>query len=324
MRRSAALAVGAALGASLLAACGGSPGPAVIPRASATGSGCGSAASPGSATLTVRVDGRERLAVVHVPTGYRDMTRTALVLNLHGSGSTAHQQELFSGMNATADAKGFLVAYPQGLIAAGTGYDWNVPHEPLVGGTEPPAGAANDVSFLVGLVGALEARYCIDAHRVYATGMSGGARMASQLACDAPDVFAAVAPVAGLRYPGPCSGRAVPILAFHGSSDDVDPYGGNGMGYWTYSVPTAAQRWAANDGCATTPRRTSAPGYTLLAYTGCTGGSTVELYRVTGEGHEWPGGPAMPAPITAALGPQSDAVDANATMWAFFAAHPLP
>ena len=24
------------------------------------------------------------------------------------------------------------------------------------------------------------------------------------------------------------------------------------------------------------------------------------------------------------LGPQSDAIDANATMWAFFQAHPLP
>jgi poly(3-hydroxybutyrate) depolymerase len=32
----------------------------------------------------------------------------------------------------------------------------------------------------------------------------------------------------------------------------------------------------------------------------------------------------MPASITKALGPQSDAVDANSTMWAFFRAHPLP
>jgi hypothetical protein len=32
----------------------------------------------------------------------------------------------------------------------------------------------------------------------------------------------------------------------------------------------------------------------------------------------------MPAEITRALGPQSDAVNANALMWAFFEAHPLP
>ena len=48
------------------------------------------------------------------------------------------------------------------------------------------------------------------------------------------------------------------------------------------------------------------------------------MYAIGDEGHEWPGGPPMPAEITRALGPQSDAVNANATMWAFFEAHPLP
>jgi poly(3-hydroxybutyrate) depolymerase len=36
------------------------------------------------------------------------------------------------------------------------------------------------------------------------------------------------------------------------------------------------------------------------------------------------GRPPMPAEITRALGPQSDAVDADTTMWAFFQAHPMP
>jgi hypothetical protein len=31
----------------------------------------------------------------------------------------------------------------------------------------------------------------------------------------------------------------------------------------------------------------------------------------------------MPSVITSVLGPQSDAVSANALMWAFFRAHPL-
>jgi poly(3-hydroxybutyrate) depolymerase len=49
----------------------------------------------------------------------------------------------------------------------------------------------------------------------------------------------------------------------------------------------------------------------------------VELYSLTGEGHEWPGGPTMPHQITSLLGPQCMAVNANRTMWAFFSAHPL-
>ena len=108
-----------------------------------------------------------------------------LVLNLHGSESTAQAQEVFSGMDATSDADGFIVAYPQALIPAGSGYDWNIPGVPLLGGQYPPANAANDVTFLTGLVSVLAAKYCVDTSRVYATGMSGGGRMASQLACDA-------------------------------------------------------------------------------------------------------------------------------------------
>ena len=124
-------------------------------------------------------------------------------------------------MNTTADADGFIVAYPQGLIPEGSGFDWNVPGEPLIGGTPVPKDAPNDVAFLTALVGVLEQRYCIDRTRVYATGFSGGARTASQLpACDASGVFAAVAAVSGLQRPSPCpTGRPVPIIAFHGTAD---------------------------------------------------------------------------------------------------------
>ncbi len=250
-----------------------------------------------------------------------------LVVNLHGSGTTAADQEAFTGMDATSDSEGFVVAYPQGLIPSGAGFDWNVPGVPLVGGKAVPAGAADDVTFLTTLVRVMEERYCVDAKRVYATGFSGGARMTSQLACDASDIFAAVAPVSGLRHPTPCpTTRPVPIVAFHGTADLVDPYAGAGEAYWTYSVPEAAREWAVQDGCsaAGAPPSQLESGFTLTRYTGCAAGSGVELYAVTGEGHEWPGGPRLPRSLTRALGPQSAAVDADSVMWAFFAAHPLP
>jgi polyhydroxybutyrate depolymerase len=294
------------------------------PPASTAGSGCGTSASPGSTTLHLRFAGRSRVVIVHVPTGYTGSTKVALVLNMHGSGSDASEQELFSGMDATSDEDGFIVAYPQGLIAAGGGFDWNIPGVPLFGGSYPPPGAADDVGYLTDLVPAMAARYCIDTSRVYATGVSGGGRMASQLACDSSSVFAAVAPVAGLRLPSPCPAtRSVPVIAFHGTADPIDPYNGHGQAYWTYSVPVAAQRWSATDGCRPTPQTTSAAGYTLTTYSGCSGGAVVELYLLTGEGHEWPGGPTLPRTITSVLGPQSMAVNANSTMWAFFLAHPL-
>jgi len=264
--------------------------------------------------------------IVHIPSGYGGGSKVPLVLNMHGSGSTAAEQEAFTGMNSTADSNGFIVSYPQALIPDGSGFDWNVPGVPLIGGKSVPAGAANDVSFLTQLVGVLEHRYCIDSARVYATGFSGGARTASQLACDASSVFAAVAPVSGLRRPEPCPGtRPVPIIAFHGTADPVDPYEGNGQAYWTYSVPQAAKDWGVQDGCSNTPAITDpAPGVTLTTYSGCKGAVTIELNTIAGEGHEWPGGPPLPRALTRQLGPQSNAIVADDAMWAFFEAHPLP
>jgi polyhydroxybutyrate depolymerase len=263
--------------------------------------------------------------IVHLPSDYTNSTGLPLVLSMHGSGSTAADHELFTGMDAAADADDFIVAYPQGLIADGAGYDWNVPGEPLIGDRAVPPGTANDVTFLTQLVAVLRQRYCINPARVFAMGFSGGARIASQLACDSGRVFAAVAAVSGLRHPTPCrAARPVPIVAFHETADPVDPYGGHGQAYWTYSVPQAADDWAKQDGCTASPA-VSRPdrGVTLTEYGHCRAGAAVELYTIADEGHEWPGGPTLPRALTNVLGPQTTAINANAVMWAFFEAHPL-
>jgi polyhydroxybutyrate depolymerase len=280
-------------------------------------------ASASTVTLTPAIDGHTRTVIVHPPAGYDGTRPLPLVLNLHGSESTAAAQEAFTGMDATADADGFIVAYPQGLIPGSTGYEWNVPNVPLVGGRAVPAHSANDVTFLTELVSELGRTYCIDSARVYATGFSGGARMTSQLACSAPDTFAAVAPVSGLRLPSGCpKASTVAVLSFHGTADPVDPFNGHGQKYWTYSVPTAAKDWGLHDRCTATPSTTQpATDVTLTTYTSCTDDTTVELYSITGEGHEWPGGPHLRKALTQVLGPQSTAIDANALMWSFFAAH---
>ena len=343
MVRAVALAMATIAVGAMIAACGGSTSPGASSATTSPSSslpfvhgaaklspGCDPAPAvqaPGtSITLQPVIAGLTRTVIVHEPTGYNAGTATPLVLNLHGSQSTAAAQEAFTGMDATADTNHFFVVYPQGDIPAANGFEWNVPNEPLLGGAAVPASAPNDVSFLDQLVSLLEQRYCIDENRVYATGFSGGARMASQLGCDASAVFAAVAPISGLRLPSPCPAtRAVPVVAFHGTADPVDPYGGHGQAYWTYSVPDAAEKWAAQDGCSPSSS-TSNPSSTVVvtSYGHCQGGAAVELYTIVGEGHEWPGGPPLGRPLTRTLGPQSQAVDANSTMWAFFQAHPLP
>ncbi|MGW7575892.1 alpha/beta hydrolase family esterase [Streptomyces sp. NPDC054765] len=272
--------------------------------------------------------------IVHVPKHYDGSSKVPLVLNMHGSASNAAQQELISGMDATSDAKGFIVAYPQALISesaapqgaqyAGSGFDWNVPGVTLLGGRPVPKNSADDVAFLTQLVGYLEQSYCISHTQVFATGLSGGARITDELACDSSTTFAAVAPVSGLRRPTPCpTARPVPVISFHGAKDPIDPYQGNGMSHWTYSVPQAAAYWAQQNRCDQHATSSSGNGFTLTRYPGCAKESDVELYTLTEEGHEWPGGPQLPATVVSHLGAQSNAVDANDTMWSFFEAHPM-
>jgi polyhydroxybutyrate depolymerase len=291
--------------------------------AAPTSPGC-STASPGSTTLSLHVNDFVRTVIVHVPKRSNGTTPLALVFNLHGSGSTALEQEGFTKMDTTANHDGFIVAYPQALLPDGTGFDWNIPGVPLIGGRTVPPKSANDVKFLTSLVAIMESKYCIDPDEVYSTGFSGGARMTSQLACDDSRIFAAVAPVSGLRRATPCpTTRAVPVITFHGGADPVDPFTGHGQEYWTYSVATAAKDWATQDKCTSTKHSTPVSGVMLTTYAGCSNAAQVELYEITGEGHEWPGGPTMPSTLTAILGPQSTLIDANTVMWAFFQAHTL-
>jgi polyhydroxybutyrate depolymerase len=321
-RRFGVGALAASVLVSVLVTASGEIGGTLTAAASTSKTGC-AISPPRNATLSVTVNGFKRTILVHRPKG-EYATPLPLVLNLHGSGSTALEQEEFTGMNKTANADNLIVAYPQALIPDGSGFDWNVPGVPLVGGRAVPSGAANDVSFLTSLVGILEAKYCIDQQRVYATGFSGGAREVSELACVDSKIFAAVAPVSGLRRPTPCpSARAMPVISFHGSADPIDPFAGHGQKYWTYSVTKAAKYWSSQDKCTKETSSASIKDVTLTVYDSCAGGAKVELYEIAGEGHEWPGGPTLPSAFTSLLGPQSNAVSADSVIWSFFSSYQL-
>jgi polyhydroxybutyrate depolymerase len=60
---------------------------------------------------------------------------------------------------------------------------------------------------------------------------------------------------------------------------------------------------------------------TLIAYS-CPHDNTVELYRVTGGGHAWPGS-AITQSLAKVVGFTTMAISADQIMWDFFAAHPL-
>ena len=141
----------------------------------------------------------------------------------------------------------------------------------------------------------------------------------------------------------------MPVIAFHGTADPFVTYtGGLGQkalslpapnGHGTLgqsgsagtaatrappgsSIPDQAAKWAKRNGCATTASyKKVATGVTLISYP-CPPDATVELYRITGGGHAWPGSTFTRA-IASVVGFTTFAISADDLMWAFFQAHPL-
>ena len=64
--------------------------------------------------------GLMRTLEVHVPAGYDSTKPTPIVLNFLGQFSNGAQEEMLSGMNAKADAAGFIAVFPEGV-----GASWN-------------------------------------------------------------------------------------------------------------------------------------------------------------------------------------------------------
>ncbi len=295
--------------------------------------GCESGLAPvlgESTTETITSSGIERTYHRLVPAGYDATTPLPLVLDLHGYMEGADVHRAHTALETFAGEKSFVVLTPQGV---GEIPYWNVlEHDDLT----------DDVGLMVDLIDTTTAAVCIDERRVYVTGLSMGAFMTSLLGCRLADRVAAIAPVAGLRFPDDCApSRPVPVIAFHGTADEIVTYDGEtGAGVEKLSfndetmsafsglemqaVPDALAGWAGAEGCADEPsgEKVSA-SVTLVAYDGCDGGSTVEIYRVGGGGHSWPGS-EFSAAIVGIVGPTTFEIDANELMWDFFLAHPLP
>ncbi len=277
----------------------------------------------GLSTQHVMSGGLRRTVVVYYPHGRMPGKPIPMVLDLHGSGSTPLQQISGSNIAATADKHGFAVVAPQAgipfIAGKSHGFAWNVPGVPLMNGRTVPSDAPNDVEFIRDTIATMGKSLCADQKRVYVTGFSGGARMASQVGCELSTEVAAIAPMSGLRLPSNCKlSRPQSVLSFHGASDGTNPYNGSKQLYWSYSVPIAAQRWATADHCGRGVTQQVVNGVISTTYNGCSGGRQVVLYTVSGQRHSWPGvAGAM------AKGYPLPKIDPNEIMWSFFDAHPL-
>lgn len=290
--------------------------------------GCGQPVEAGRMTLKFPVGGVERIALAYVPTSYMPDERVPAVFDLHGSGSDALEQMDRGMWERTAEMSGFVAVELQGGLAAKpAGWRWNVP------GVTGPDGP-DDERYISDAIDMVADKLCLDRSRVYASGYSGGARMLSQYVCDVADRFAAVGLVAGVRAGFPKEGdngpepdaatcaprRPVPIIAFSGIKDPINPFAGGGEAYWKYGVSTALARWASINGCQPEPVTRALSATTdLLAYAGCEDGSTLIHYTIKDGGHVWPGSTNYLRQPK--LGKVTFEINATDVIWDFFKSH---
>jgi len=291
----------------------GRASPSPTSPSTAQTSGCGTAHGTGSSVEKMRSGGIDRSYRLYVPRTYDQARPAPVVLNFHGFGSNAREQEGYSRISAQSEAAGFIAVTPDGT---GNPQRWYI-----YGRSEP--GYVDDFAFVRELLDHLSAPLCLDQSRVYAMGISNGAGMSSLLGCELNDRIAAIAPVAGSPYSDVlCRGkRPMPVIAFHGSDDQLVPFEGGVGGRLGLAVKGVRQNmkdWSGHNGC-TAALNTERVAADILreSYSACKDGANVVLYVVEDGGHTWPGA----AVDAALLGKTTHSIDATALAWQFFAEH---
>lgn len=257
-------------------------------------------------------DGLTRTYSFYVPASYSPGTPVPLVIGLHGLSSSGSDFAQYRDFRPLADTANFIMVHPDGSTLFGLRF-WNYGN--VLGST------VDDIGFLEALIDTISASHSINPRRVYCTGMSNGSFMAYYMACQS-DRFAAIGAVTGSMsvdmYDACDPTRPIPTLHIHGTDDGTNPYTGTSS---MTAIEDVTRFWVNQNGCDTVPAIfpiadvNTGDGCTAerYLYSGGTNGHTVELFKVTGGGHSWPGSPMPNSSETTCMD-----FDARKEIWRFF------
>jgi poly(hydroxyalkanoate) depolymerase family esterase len=289
-----------------------------------------------------------------VPASYEGGRPAPLLVMLHGCTQDPDDFARGTRMNAAAEERGVLVAYPEQTAAGNPQkcWSWFDPAHQARGAGEPEeiARVAREVM----------ASHRVDPDHVYLAGVSAGGSMALNVAAAYPELFAAVGTHSGIVYRAAAGlpqalgamqrgaadtaglgaavrtamgerARPFPVIVFHGGVDPV---------VRAVNAEQTAFQWAAASALAGRPLRPMQdqvygpppppPGAdarplgpspasfhpTTTRWVDEAGRAMLELWLVPGLGHAWSGG-SPDGTFTDARGP-----DASREMLRFFLEHP--
>ncbi len=290
-----------------------------------------------SQTASFTAEGLSRNYRLYVPQGAT--APMPLIIVLHGTQGDGRKMELGLGFDPKAARHGFAIAYPDAYTPAVSRRSWR--WNDGRGTLESAKHGVDDVAFLRALVEDIARRAPIDRSRVFLTGASNGGMMTYRAACEAADLFAAIAPVIGsvpTLISGQCRpSRAIPILAINGKADPWVPYAGGAVCPGVAkriceggeviaaeaSLAIFAQAAKCNGAAARTrepPRVQDGTFVERIVHGGCAGGVEVALIAIHGGGHAWP--PRDPQLGERRSGGASANVNATDEIVAFFLRSP--
>lgn len=158
------------------------------------------------------------------------------------------------------------------------------PHARGKGGPYP-----DDVAYTKSVLRSVTEKINVDYNSIRCVGFSRGARFCTRLASELSNFIAAIAVASGIRFPVPNnSTRPVPVVAFHGTNDPVNPFFGGGEKYWGESVLNAVRKWSKFNGCRKWRRSNYSDAVVHSRHWDCSNQADVEFYVLRGGGHNWP------------------------------------
>lgn len=277
------------------------------------------------------VGGVERSYLLSLPTKPPSGKLPALIV-LHGGILSAKGAQRDMGFEPIVDRDGVIVAYPNAF--AGQWNDGRKVVPPAWHGTTP-----DDVGFVRELVTTLVNDRSADPDRIYVTGPSIGGMMTFRLICTSADLFAAAAPIIA-NMPVDIITSCVPprpisVLVMNGTADKMIPDDGGALGFRSERGDRGAvfstddtMTWLRRfDGCDDTAERLALPhldstdrsSVTVISWTHCKSGASVQLYRIEGGGHRVPSLDRRPSLLMdKMLGHENHDIDAAEVIWAFF------
>lgn len=248
----------------------------------------------------IQVDGYDRKYFVYSPKGIDPSKKYPLIMVLHGGGGSAERIINFCGFNALADKEKFIVMYPDGYKKG-----W---HD---GRIAPDVDAnkkdIDDVKFISTAIDQVQAGYPIDADRIFSTGISNGAMMSLHLAYKLSERLRGIAPVCGSIAENMAGefkpARPLAVLIINGTEDKLVRYEGGPVlseradRGTVVSTDKMIQILMKMENMKGTVTREAIPDKDpsdncqaeLFKYPS-SATNPIELIRITGGGHTWPGG----------------------------------